>query len=608
MTKQEITVEHILYGIILIIGAGLRLVNLGAQSLTDYEASLALQAMRLAGGEQLIVGPQPGYTLFSAVVFYLFSRGSSAMMGNLLARIIPGIIGISLIPVPFLFRNYMGRITTLLLAFIIALEPGLIAVSKIAHGQIIAITFLIYGEIFIYKGLKEGNQKLGFFGGLFAGLSLLGGPSAWMGWMIILLAFLWMKVSSLSSRKSGERLFQITSITKNRKFWKTAGFSFLITIVSTGTLMFLIPWGMESVFSSFIVFVQGWSARLSGNLPANGIISPAVLFFSLFLYQPLAVFFGMWGLSKAVIDNIKNKDSINGNDGFLVRWVVISSVILAIYPARQIIDLVWVLIPIWILVAKQIVNLFSKNLLPIITSSIWEQGLLPFAAQCTATVLLLSYSFLNFVNLINFNIVAAANQQLRWFGVIGSLAIILLITILVGWGWSVRVAFSGLISGVTIILFLYSISTSWKTAGLGIISGRELWGVGPPIKGADLLVQTIGDFSEWNARGRENIDPLIYNVNSPALRWNLRQFPKVRYVESLSPNGKPSMIITSREESPEIASSYTGQEFYWEEIVDWNGMNITGWIKWAIYREVQIHNSSVILWVRSDLFPGFEDS
>jgi hypothetical protein len=127
MRFRPVNHESILYVIAFILAAALRFIQLGALPLSDNEAGWALQALQTAQGTRPLLGPQPGYILPTSLLFFLF--GDS----NFLARFIPALTGSALILVPYLFRQRLRPVSSLLLAFFLALDPGLVSLSRQAE-------------------------------------------------------------------------------------------------------------------------------------------------------------------------------------------------------------------------------------------------------------------------------------------------------------------------------------------------------------------------------------------------------------------------------------------------------------------------------------------
>jgi predicted membrane-bound mannosyltransferase len=132
MNRFEPTLEHAFYAIALAFAISLRFFHLGALPLSNFEADWALQALRIIQGLRPTIGPNPAYVHLTAVLFFLFSAT------NFLARFWPALAGTALVLAPWLLRRRMGRIPALVLAFGLALDPGLVAMSRLAGGPILA--------------------------------------------------------------------------------------------------------------------------------------------------------------------------------------------------------------------------------------------------------------------------------------------------------------------------------------------------------------------------------------------------------------------------------------------------------------------------------------
>src|SRR5512146_1542679 len=130
--------EPLLYGLAFILALAIRVVKLDTPPLSDNEARWALQALGVAQGTRPLLGSQPAYILLTSVLFYLLGAGT-----NFLARLVPALAGSALSLVPSLFAHRLKPRPTVILAFLLALEPGLVALSRQAGSGILAISFFL---------------------------------------------------------------------------------------------------------------------------------------------------------------------------------------------------------------------------------------------------------------------------------------------------------------------------------------------------------------------------------------------------------------------------------------------------------------------------------
>ena len=180
MNSSPFKNEGWLYGLAFLIALGFRLIQLGASPLTDSEARLALQALQIAQGKAPLLGSQPAYVLFTSILFAVISAT------NFMARFVPAIAGSTLVFAPYLFRDKIKPRPALILAFLIAVDPGLVALSRQASGTMLAVAFLLFAwAMWRMRRLVPA--------GIFAGLALLSGPSIWAGLLTIGLTWLFLQ-------------------------------------------------------------------------------------------------------------------------------------------------------------------------------------------------------------------------------------------------------------------------------------------------------------------------------------------------------------------------------------------------------------------------------
>ncbi len=568
MKNTKLSRETLLFGLAFLLALGLRFSHLGQEALSDGEARLALQALALGRGGAAPIAHQPGYVLWTGALFFV--AGAS----NFAARLLPAVAGSVLVLAPRLFRPQLGRTAAVLLAFFLAIDPSLVAASRQASGLMLAVTLAALAVGY----LLAGNVRRA---GICAGLALLGGTSLWAGLLMLGLSLAWTfvvrrrahAVAEVNTGFEGDAERLPTPIP-----WRQALLWLTGALVFGGSLFFIFPTGLSAAVSSLPDYLQGW-------MHASG-VPLTLLLGALFFYPPFAILAGVWGALEGGMQR-------RGADVFLTRWLIVALLIALVYPSRQPTDLVWVMLPMWALAARQVVRL-----LPMFGAA--GVGAL---GQAAIVLVLIIFAWLNFVALSKPPL-SQNDAQIHLASLAGSLVFIAIITILAAGGWSTSMAFSGLTWGVGAALLLFTLSGSWDAAGLGRNPWAELWRTSPYVQDADLLTGTVGDISEWNSRSCTAIDVTVLNVESPALEWALRHHRQVRFTNVLPPGEKLSLIITAEQEMPSLVAAYTGQDFVWQRSIAWQLLLPTDWSRWVIVREAPSTRSDLFLWVRSDLFPG----
>jgi hypothetical protein len=264
-----------------------------------------------------------------------------------------------------------------------------------------------------------------------------------------------------------------------------------------------------------------------------------------------------------------------------------------IYPARQVPDLVWTLLPLWILSSL----LLSQVLPPRLESGL-RLPALGMAFVSALFLVLIAYNWLRLTRL--------SAEPILYAAIIGGLVLMtLIILVLVSLGWQWQVSAVGLAWGFTAVASIYMFAAMWGLSQIRPNQPEELWTVGPGPGQVEELMETLEDISTWHTGLRTEIDIAVL-YQSSSLRWNLRNFSNATYIRSLSPDEQPSVILTGLDDvEPRFSTSYRGQALIWTRtslLPESFPPNLTTWIT---EREIQTGSRQIILWVRNDLFPGY---
>lgn len=560
--------ENILFLAAFILAAGLRFIGLGHETLSDYEAGLALQALDFSRGSLVEIGPQPFYVLWTGALFFVFNAT------NMLARLLPAILGSAMVFSPLLYKKLLGRKLAVILSFGFAVSPVLVSSSRQADGFIVAISFFLFGVGFLL------NQKPGA-AGIFLGLALLSGPDIWMILLVMAVVLLWgrllpLRIESYSGVVDDNPDFELPDL-KGFSWGKMVPW-IIGTLLIAGSIFFIQPSGLSSAGSSFVSFLKGWAVPQAANV--------LQLIAGLVIVESLAVFIGTfavlrgWWLKKPAAR-------------YFGRIAVTALVIVILYPGHKPVDIGLITITMWCLAAAQIES-WSKR--------IPEEKLPAFAFSAVILVLLI-FSWINLAGIPD-NMETGLDTQLRWISFSGAIFISLLMSLLVAWGWSSEVGGFGIRAGIIGMLTIFLIFNTCHSTGLGRFPGANPLRNSGYHKDADLIYQTIDDYTEWNMKSLEQLDLSVIGVNSPALKWLLRDLRHVNFTTGLTAEVNPSMLITSIQSSPTNSLSYSGQDFVWNQKPSWSLMQPREWLKWTLYRDVPSEQEMLILWVRGDLMPG----
>jgi hypothetical protein len=573
MQSPRLTLENVLWGLVLALALGVRLLNLGATPLSDPEANWALQALSLFPGvyniEPISPGSQPGYLALTGMLFAMFGSSDG------LARLVPALAGGLLCLVPYFFRSRIGQQAALIMAFGLALDPGLVAISRLAGGSMLALSSTL-----LSLGMLASSQAV--WAGFFFGLALLGGPAVWQGILILFLTFILERILQkvgwfvIEEEPSG-----IGSLFAPLPNWRAGLLVALGTFLLVGTLFGSFLQGLGAASASLPEFLRGWATPQ--------VVTISQMLVVLLVYQPLAIIFGLIGAVRAWLEADPTARRLS-------LWMLVALAISLIYPARQVSDLVWVLIPLWGLAAIELGRYFKAGI---------ERWWLVLG-EAALVFILLSMVWLNLAGLSQ-PIPDQGAFGLRIAVMIGLLLLVGLVIAMMGFGGSWTVAWQGLVLGVVAALGIFQLAGVWSSSHRPSSRMYAIWNPAPQSGDNRLLMETVDDLSNWSTGMSNQIDVTIA-VDAPSLRWAFRSYPRAVFIpeqQVLSLRQSPSIVITRvTAQEPSLSASYRGQDFAWWRYPGWQGAMPQPFPAWVAYRENPAVNEQVILWARADLFPA----
>lgn len=584
MKHPLIPAQTVLLWLTFVAGALIRFGALGAAPLTDGEAELALQAFQIAQGKATAIQAYPLEVSISAAFFFLF--GSS----NFFARLLAAASGTLLMLGVISQRERLGYPFTLVLAIAMAFDPALVAQSR-QMGSVLPAVVALGGVVFF------ASQARWRLAGIALGAGVLSGPPFWYGGLVLLLAGLaFLFLEKRSSSSSGTPLPLWRQDLPAQAALRTVGMAALVTILLGSTLFLFYPRGLGASLSPLLAYLSGWRG------PAS--VSMSALLLSLGVYQTPAILFGAVSIARALIRRWSNHFVLNHRwQGFLGLWFGIAILMALLYPARQMSNLIWAILPLWVLAAQEITR-WVETL---------EQPQWATLALAGITLIFLCLFWLQLAAYSSLWAYGAADW-LRLVTVFSSLAIIALFVWLAELVWPTRLAWQGMTLGFLVAFFLYAVS---NVSGVAFsypwsqVFRQELWKPYSQIGDADLLLKTVQDLSRWQS-GRADSLPIVIAVDSPAVRWLLRQqryltvLPEDQALAQLSgrqASQLPAILITPAiAEDPALAATYRGQDLNWRYQPNWQGIALSP-LNWLLFRKGTWEVQPLILWARTDLFP-----
>lgn len=566
MDGLKITHERLLAGIAFLLALFVRIFNLAFPALNDSEASLALQGFQILRSSSTQITAAPVYLAPTTILFFLF--GASTF----LARLVPALAGSFICLFPYLLRKKIGNLTAILAFFFLALDPFSIHLSRSADPAIIGITSALFLIVCVLD-----KKPIGI------GIFLAGLLSSGAVLLPILLCFTLGFFFYLFTQH--QDLKNTISDYSNGINWRLAFFSFVICFFVLGTVFFTRVNAITGSVMSLVAYFAELQTRLQSHNPTQILL----LLFGLLVFAPLGIFMGISGM----LSGFKEKN----------RWIIflfflwlVCLIITLINPTRRVVDLALSMIPLWLIAAKQITGMikFPKEY-PWITMLFLGFSLL-----------LLLFIWLKVENLLLLTS-GTADQQLSVVAILGSLVVLIITSLMVGWGWSWQISKFGLTSALLITLAIFTHGMIQRTISLDNDKDMNFLHSNPTFLEADLLLSTIEDISNQNHGIKHEIDISIVNYEKPSMIWLLRDFNHLAFQLVLPPNDSPSLVITNAQEVLQAPSEYRGQDFSWGVSTPWSLLSPNEWAHWLAFGDVIEQQDSIILWARNDLFPLYSN-
>ncbi len=545
-----------IYLAILILALSMRLFHVGMAPLSDDEADWALQAWELVQGRRPLLGPQAAYQGFTAGAFFLLGASNSA------ARLWPALMGTLLLLIPWLLCERLGERAALVLALGLAVDPGLWALSRLAGSPLPAVVLLAL-TVLLWLGRRY------VLAGVCAGLALLTGPAVWFGALALGLLL------ALLSSSPGKTLFPGRHPTLDwasaRQVWPWT----LGALLLAGTLFGFVPSLLGAAAASLPHFLRGWWT------PAGAPLWQALL--ALPAEETLPLLFGLIASVRGFVRR----------DRFTMTWSLLTLVaflLILAYPGRQLGFLAWVILPLWVLAAREIGRYLDWRGI--------ETGVVLPVMTFTLVLLMLVWFMLAYATLVWVEGGLFYQPTLRL--AVGVLLFLIIGLALAWFSWEPVSVVRGGILGLVAALGIVMIGMGTYAAGLRHPPGVSLWTPSPVIRQADLLRRAVDQISDWKKGHTAMLTLRLADIDSPALRWLFRDYP-VETLEAPNVSDQPDAILTPADSPLPQEAGYRGQDFLWRQIPRWENASTLDWLRWCLFRTIPEHSENIVLWVRQDL-------
>lgn len=558
----EVTVADGLMLIIATIAAVARFANLGAQPLSPNEAGAALASWQFTHGAAVTVPvTSPAYFGLTNLVMSLGLDGDTAV------RLVPALFGLLTVLAPWLWRGLKQPAVWLTAAIFLAVSPMLLALSRTAGGDAVALFALLLLAI-AARRLGEGARWF-MIAGAALGLGLTSSPLFYTGLVAALPAW-W--IFSRTEDVGGEA-------------WRRFGLSAALVFTLLATQLFFFPAGLGAALRLFPEWLSQFGLPLGSNPSA---LSPV---YALMRYEPALLLLGVPAVAWAL--------GLDGRTGkTLAIWLAL-------------------LLPLILLQSNVLANAAATVLPGYLLVGLLAGSLMaetPWTRRRTTWLTAGGLLLLGMVLLVS---VGRFTRLGLWTGgqaslvALATLAFVFAgITVTLALAWDNVAARRGVFLGLAALLLYWQWGVGWQLSHVGANDSRERWITAGTDDDVPVMVQLLTRVSRQISKSDTGLE-IFSTADSPVLDWYLRDFDGYRSGPTLPLGTGAAVIITPDDQEPQLPNDYFGADFGLAQrdlasvqpASGLDGAAVAELLRWWLFHEsnAPVEQQRVIVWIRSDL-------
>jgi hypothetical protein len=182
-----------------------------------------------------------------------------------------------------------------------------------------------------------------------------------------------------------------------------------------------------------------------------------------------------------------------------------------------------------------------------------------------------------------------------------------LTTIFFAIGWDARATYQGVLLSLLLMLLFYNWGTAWWLGHAAANDPRETWVSAGTDAGLPEMERVLRDLSWQFSQSDQDVD-ILSAVDTPALRWYLRDYVNVDFGKTASPNTTATIVITAVGDQSALGESYMGADYAIARSAPENVAStepVLDTLRWWLFHQSpsKPEQERVILWVKSETAP-----
>ncbi len=555
------SLKHVIYGLIV---AGCLIMRAYAAyqlQITEAEASILLKP--LYASEILVKDLSIWNQILAIPMIQFFGKG------NLAVRFWVLLAGCAIPLLPLFFEKEIGERSALIWAVFLALDPFQIANSLQIHGNTFAFLFFLLCAGFSLRGKY-----------LFALLCLLALTiSRNGGWTAIFFTLATIGFSVIRKEKKLVVEAIIHAESQIKKDLKKIPFFMFLAVA----IMILLKIRIGDPLNGLLVSVGKWGKPYAINS------KPPLFPITLTAYLPLGV------ICSILLPREERRKKIHA---YLHFWIILSLLLISIYPGHKLLDLGWTSLAVWLLGAMNLDDFLEQ------VKSLPRQNL--------AYLLILLCVLIN-ISITGSGVIYQVHLGMNPLSQLLTLAVITVVfcLLLLLLAFNETFTKAWLLFQIALLMLgcSFQFSSSWRTSGISTDSSQEILWEGY-FQDAELVHKVIQNSDLKKIDGDLDNFVAFIGYDHPAVIWAVQKVIPIVETPYYLPEEEPALIITNNDfsvDSIKNMGSYFGQKFIsgsyplwiWEPIK--SIANSDFWYWWW-FRMGQVFKENSIIWVNKDIF------
>lgn len=567
----RITVEHVLYGLAVLVAAVIRLVGLANIPLSPAEAVEALSVFDFwQPGATAVVSGSPAYFSLTSLLTQVLGFSDGVM------RLVPALFGLALPLLPWFLRHRLGSIGALVTSFLLAFSPIHSLLARTAGGDSIALFSGLLLFIAFLRYQESGRSEWFIVTLIALALGLSSAPIFYSSLIALLLAWVVISIVGPPLFLEGEEeearpLFRPSQPLLRRSLiiggavfaavatlflWNLSGLNGVARSLGDWLGLFLAPSDLDTWLGPVLALGRYETALL--------LIAGPAMVWAVWHGRPFPTLLVYWLTSGLLLILIQR--------GYMNNLAVLA-------------------LPGYLLAGRFVGDLTK------------ERGGRYRWALAGAIILAGLFFYFNIVRYSRL----AGNLDDPWgnpsnlYLAVAAL-LFMLVAIFFVWNRSTADAQQGAAYGLLAMMLFFTWGTTWNLTQYQANDTRERLIKEASDDELPLLADTIREVSRQTRNSDKSLE-ILMTIDSPALRWYLRDFKNLVVDGALPRTIDSEALITSMQSTPSLETGYVGADFGYHRPDTEHLLSVPAALQWWLFRQspVTINEERAIFWLRADL-------